>query len=263
MKKAALAAPLYISIAWCLIISYQLFTQTAVYSIVHFLTGSWPSADNFVITRLDSIVFIHAFAWIFVLSSVIPSIIIGKGRSILLQFFLCLTVAFVAVSAEDVLMFIMGANPASQIQSFSFWFQNPLIAGIYLCAPYILMLYLDIRSRKKARKEEQLQETESEQYSEEVILVEQEIVENVDIQEVDQQSRMSHPRYKEKMHFLFGASAACFFLGIITFLLGDIISSAFLTTTYRFGYFAIFLILGVILLGLGFYSADIQESPFS
>ena len=125
------------------------------------------------------------------------------------------------------------------------------------------MLYLDIRSRKKARKEEQLQETESEQHSEEVILVEQEIGETADIHEVDQQSRMAQPRHKEKMRFLFGASAACFFLGIITFLLGDIISSAFLRATYRIGYFAVFLILGVILLGLGFYSTDIQERSFS
>jgi hypothetical protein len=197
------------------------------------------------------------------LSSVIPSIILGKGRSILLQFFLCLTVAFVAVSAEDVLMFMMGANPISQIQSLSYWFQNPLIAGIYLCAPYVFMLYLDIHSRKKAGKEEQFQEAESDQHSEEVILVEEEIDESVNIQEVEQQSRMSQPRHKEKMRFLFGASVACFFLGIITFLLGDIISSVFLTKSYKFGYFAIFLILGFILLGLGFYSTDLQERSFS
>jgi hypothetical protein len=36
-------------------------------------------------------------------------------------------------------------------------FHNPFIATGYLLIPYILMLIIDIRSRKKRKKEEQLQ----------------------------------------------------------------------------------------------------------
>jgi hypothetical protein len=67
-------APLYISVAWTLMISYQLFTQTAVVTVVTSISTFWPSAISaWLYARVETIVFIHAFAWIFVLSSVIPS----------------------------------------------------------------------------------------------------------------------------------------------------------------------------------------------
>ena len=94
---AMLMVPLYISVAWRLIITYQLFTQTAVYSFTDYLGNVLPSLGGLLNTRIDTVVFIHTFAWIFVLASVVPSIILGKGRSILLQFFLCLTLTFVAI----------------------------------------------------------------------------------------------------------------------------------------------------------------------
>ncbi len=263
MGKAAFTAPLYISIAWSLIISYQLFTQTAVYSIVHFLTGVWPSADSFAILRLDTIVFIHAFAWIFVLSSVIPSIILGKGRSVLLQFFLCLTVAFVAVSIEDIIRYAVGSNPTTQVQTFSGWFQNPIIAGVYLSVPYILMLYIDIRSRRNAGKVEPVEEVEREPLIKEAESTGQKTSDAVAIYEVDKKDKICQNKRGEKMHFLFGASAVCFFLGTITFLLGDMISTTILDPSYRFVFVIIFLILGLILLSLGFYSTKMEEQLFS
>ena len=160
LGKAALTAPLYISIAWSLIISYQVFTLTAVYSIVRFFSGVWPSVGAFIIPRISMVTFIHAFAWIFVLSSVIPVIILGKTRSVLLQFFLCLTVTLVAVSIEDILTHLMGTAPAAQMQSLSMWFQNPLVAGLYLSVPYVLMLYLDLRTRKKKPEQETVETVE-------------------------------------------------------------------------------------------------------
>ena len=96
-------------------------------------------------------VFIHAFAWIFVLSSVIPSVILGKGRSVLVQFFLCLTLVLVATLVEDALKVMM--EPIYQLGSVLTWLRNPILAGVYLSVPYLFMLYLDIRSRKKSKDE--------------------------------------------------------------------------------------------------------------
>jgi len=110
------------------------------------------------------VVFIHAFAWIFVLSSVIPSVILGKGRSVLVQFFLCLTLVLVATLVEDALKLMMERQPIYQLGSVSTWLQNPILAGAYLSIPYLFMLYLDIRSKKKSKDEsmvKQLDDTDS------------------------------------------------------------------------------------------------------
>ncbi|MCK4223292.1 hypothetical protein KAX01_03255 [Candidatus Bathyarchaeota archaeon] len=199
MGKVAITAPLYISVAWSLIVSYQLFTQTAVYSVVSFLDSFWGSASQLLIPRIATIVFIHAFAWIFVLSSVIPSILLGKSRSVLLQFFLCLTLTLVATSVEGMLMFMMGNSPVIQVEALSPLFQNPILAGIYLSVPYILMLYLDIHSRRSGKTEAEKSETtvlddvavdEEDVASEEEVLlveddvlIEEEIVYNAEIEE--------------------------------------------------------------------------------
>jgi hypothetical protein len=179
MVKGAITAPLYISVAWSLIVSYQLFTQTAVNSIVYALNNHWFSVGQLLTTRVDTIVFIHAFAWIFVLSSVIPSVILGRSRSVLLQFFLCLTLTFVATSVKDVLQFSVGANPALQLESFASLFQNPILAGLYLSVPYVFMLYLDIRTRRADRKEETEEETEKS----EAVEVEEVLIDDYDEEE--------------------------------------------------------------------------------
>lgn len=153
MGKAAIAAPLYLSFAWSLMISYQLFTQTAVTTVTGYINMLWPSIGTWLSSRIDTIIFIYAFAWVFVLSSVIPSVILGKGRSVLIQFLVCLTLTFVAFVIQDALT-AYAAKPIEQLFSLAVVFQNPIIAVSYLLMPYILMLMLDIRSRRKQKKEE-------------------------------------------------------------------------------------------------------------
>lgn len=230
-----------------MIISYQLFTQTAVHSIVTFLAGVWPSIGELLVSNVHIIVFIHAFAWIFVLSSVIPSIILGK-RSVLLQFLLVLTITLVAMFLENVL--------ARQMQNLFVWFQNPLVAGSFLSAPYLFMLYLDLHSRKKTKIEESMQETVTE-YLEEPIPTEvpsTQIDDNTTISPnsvTDMQEDKVCPNKPEKrLNFLHGASVVCFLLAFFTLWFGG----TFLNTAFILFYAAFFIALGVILLRLGFYS---------
>jgi len=105
LGKSALVTPLYISVAWIMLVSYQLFTQKAVDSVVHIIAAFWPSIGRWMIAHMGVTVFMHAFAWVFVLSSLIPSVILGKERSTLIQFLVCLTSAFVAVSFTDIFPF--------------------------------------------------------------------------------------------------------------------------------------------------------------
>jgi len=156
LGKAALVTPLYISVAWTLMVSYQLFTQTAVTTVTENIKEFWPSIGTWLVTRMDMLVFIHAFAWVFLLSSAIPSVILGKGRGVLVQFFVCLTLTFSAFIVQDILI-TYGGGLFDQIFSLSVLFRNPFLATGYLAMPYVLMLAFDVHSRRKQKKKEKIE----------------------------------------------------------------------------------------------------------
>jgi hypothetical protein len=156
LGKAALATPLYISFAWILMVSYQLFTQTAVKTVVVHIGIFWPSVSAWLTSRMDMIVFIYAFAWVFLLSSAVPSVILGKERGVLAQFFVCLIITFVAFVVQDIISTYRG-GPIDELFRLTALFHNPFLAVGYLLTPYILMLVLDIRSKRKRAEEETLE----------------------------------------------------------------------------------------------------------
>jgi hypothetical protein len=159
LGKAAVAAPLYISVAWTLMVSYQLFTQTAVSTVITRLEMLWPALSVWLHSRMDLLIFIYAFAWVFLLSSVIPSIILGKERSVLAQFFVCLTLTFLAFIVQDAFA-VYGGKPFEQFFNIgTILLYNPFFAGIYLLMPYVLMLVIDVRARRKRIKREKSEET--------------------------------------------------------------------------------------------------------
>ena len=92
---------MYLSVAWTLMTSYQFFTATTVESVTAFINVYLPTAGAWMAARLDMIVFIHSFAWIFLLSSVIPALLLGKERGVLVQFGVCLTLAFLTFIVKD------------------------------------------------------------------------------------------------------------------------------------------------------------------
>lgn len=147
MGKSVYITPLYLSVAWALMISYQLFTQTAVTTVVESLKASWPSVGSWLFSRLDMIVFVCAFAWVFVLSSVVPPLILGKNRSVLIQFLVVLILTFVSFIIQDGLISVFNGETIAQIFNLASYFRNLFVAVGYLLLPYIIMLALDIRSR--------------------------------------------------------------------------------------------------------------------
>lgn len=106
-----------------------------------------PSIGAWLASRLDMIVFIHSFAWIFLLSSAIPSVILGKERSVLVQFGACLVLTFSAFLIQDALADSNGT--LDQILGLAPIFQNPLLAVAYLSLPYLLMIGFDISGKHK------------------------------------------------------------------------------------------------------------------
>jgi hypothetical protein len=160
LVKAALATPAYLSVAWALMVSYQIFTQTAVRTVVDTVAVYFPLLGDWLILRIDMIVFIYAFAWVFVLSSIIPSLILGKERSVFVQFIVCLALTLTGFVLIDVLnkTAIIDLTTPEAIMSIPYMglFTNLFFAAFYLAIPYILMLTIDYRSKKK-RKDAQTQ----------------------------------------------------------------------------------------------------------
>lgn len=137
-------------------ISYQMFTQAAVVTVIESIYRIWPSTTTaWLASRMEIMIFIHAFAWVFVLSSAIPSVLLKKTNSVLIQFFACLILALIPIWVKDNLHLYTDSQLVDQIFSMSGLFNNPLFAASFLLAPYIFMLSLDIHSRLKERREEE------------------------------------------------------------------------------------------------------------
>jgi len=161
MAKLIWATPVYLSVAWALMISYQLFTETAVTTIVSNLDLVFPTVGAWLLSRVDMIVVINAFAWVFVLSSVIPSVILGKERSILVQFFVCLILTVVSFVILDAIQTV-GGPLLEQLQGAAFLFNNILFAVVYLLLPYIAMFAIDWQLKKRQKTLKTLEEVNRE-----------------------------------------------------------------------------------------------------
>lgn len=155
MGKAAFT-PLYIAVAWTLMIGYQLFTQTAVATVVNSIFKFWPSITSaWLVSRIHIMIFIHAFAWVFVLSSVIPSVLLKKKDSVLIQFVACLMLALIPIWVKDNLHLYTGSQVVDQIFSLSGLFNNPFFATVFLLVPYIFMFALDYHTKVQAQRQKE------------------------------------------------------------------------------------------------------------
>jgi hypothetical protein len=151
--RAALLTPLYISASWVLTVSYQLFTDTAVRTVAANVAMLSPAAATWISANIETIVFVYAFTWIFVLSSVIPTILLGKGKGVLVQYVVCLVIAFLALSVQSLLIAHGGAQ-IQQLFSSETFLNNPILAGLYLMIPYTVMIAIDAHARRKRKEQE-------------------------------------------------------------------------------------------------------------
>lgn len=146
--KAGLVAPLYLSVSWTLTFSYQLLTINAVNSIKEFLKVSWPIAGTWLESNVGMLVFIYTFTWIFVLSSVFPQVVLGKHRSVIVQYAFVLVLTLLAFYAAEIVDALSGIHINEVLQANNV-LANPLLAGAYLLVPYVFMIGIDLRSRRQ------------------------------------------------------------------------------------------------------------------
>ncbi len=159
--KAGLIAPLYLSVSWVLTVSYQLFTDTAVRAVASSINVWSPAAGAWITSNVETIVFVYAFTWIFVLSSVIPSVILGKERGVLAQYIVVLALTLIAFYMADILQAFVGIQ-ISDILNTAALLTNPILAVFYLSVPYLFMIGLDTRSRRALRGKKQFEKVVNE-----------------------------------------------------------------------------------------------------
>ena len=146
MVRSSFLAPLYVSSSWMLIITHQVFTETAISTIIEKFQTPLSAFGAFPWLSIDVLVFIYSFAWIFVLSSVIPSIILGKERGVLFQFLVVLAITFVSSYVPNIIgrIKIIQVNELFELSKI---FQDHVFATIYLLLPFILMVIIDLHGR--------------------------------------------------------------------------------------------------------------------
>lgn len=78
----------------------------------------------------------------------------------LIQFFPCLTLTFVSLLIRDTLIAYGMGGTLEQLFGLAVFLNNPFIAVAYLSMPYVLMIAIDIRYRRKIKKEKSIRKSD-------------------------------------------------------------------------------------------------------
>jgi len=144
-RSIALKA-VYLVLTWVLMVSYQIFTQSALTTVTSSLGVSIPVLASWINSKADLTIFICSFAWMFVLSSLISIFMFGKERRLTIQFLVSLALTLTG-SALLGLLHLVGldlSDPSVLSQPFTLLFSNLFFAFFYLALPFIFMLAVDL-----------------------------------------------------------------------------------------------------------------------
>ena len=154
MARSIGVTSVYLITVWLLMFSYQVFTQTALTTVISSFRVSAPLA-SWLTSRIDLAAFVVSFAWMFVLSSIISNLIFGKEKRLFIQFFISLaltvtsTILFEALKGNGLDL----TNPNTVFYNiYTQVFSNAFFAFFYLCLPFIFMLFIDVRTIIKKKR---------------------------------------------------------------------------------------------------------------
>ena len=135
----------YLALAWVLMVSYQIFTQT-VYTSTLSVEGSIPALASLINSKADLTIFICSIAWMFVLSSLISILMFGRERRRTIQFIVssALTLTGSALLGLPHIAGLDLSNPSVLSQPFTLSFSNVFFAFFYLTLPFIFMVAVDL-----------------------------------------------------------------------------------------------------------------------
>lgn len=151
MARGIVVTSVCLAVAWVLIVSYQIFTKTALTTIISFFQVSAPLIASWLNSNIAVGIFLFSFAWMFVLSSVITNFIVGRDKRIFIQFLVSLGLtAISSVLLGVVKNFGLNLSDPNLPHAYSQLFGNAFFAFFYLSLPFIFMLAIDFhRSRRE------------------------------------------------------------------------------------------------------------------
>ena len=146
MARPIVLKALYLVLAWVLMVSYQIFTQSALKTVAASLDGIVPPLASLLNSNSTTAVFICSFAWMFVLSALVSIIMFGRERRLTIQFMVSLGLTLTGSALLGVLNLagLDFSNPNTLSQPFTLLFSNVFFAFFYLALPFIFMLLVDL-----------------------------------------------------------------------------------------------------------------------
>ncbi len=135
-------------------VSYQIFTQTALTTLASSFAPLSPTLASAINMNSSVVVFVCGFAWMFVLSAVVSTLMFGKEKRLTIQFLVSLALT---LTGSVLLGLLTSAgldlgNPNVLSQPFTQLFGNVYFAFFYLALPFIFMVAIDLRVLKKKNK---------------------------------------------------------------------------------------------------------------
>lgn len=149
MVRGIVVTSVFLGVAWLLMLTYQIFTKTALTTMAFTLQGSTPFLSSSLNSNIAVAAFVCSFAWMFVLSSVISGLIFGKQKRIFIQFLigLALTVTASAIFDGFKTIGLDLSNPNTLLSNpYARVFSNAIFSFLFLCLPFIFMIIVDLRS---------------------------------------------------------------------------------------------------------------------
>ena len=146
MARPIVLKALYLVLAWVLMVSYQIFTQSALKTVAASLDGIILPLASLLNSNSATAVFICSFAWMFVLSALVSIIMFGRERRLTIQFMVSsgLTLTGSALLGVLNLAGLDFSNPNTLSQPFTLLFSNVFFAFFYLALPFIFMVLVDL-----------------------------------------------------------------------------------------------------------------------
>ncbi len=146
MAKSIPRKIIFLILAWVLIVSYQIFTKSALSTFTSSLSDSAPIVASWINSNANAAIFVCSFAWMFVLSALISIIMFGKERRLTIQFIVSLALTLTG-SALLGLLNLAGvdlSNPNVISSPATLLFRNVFFAFFYLALPFIFMVAVDL-----------------------------------------------------------------------------------------------------------------------
>ena len=155
LAKGIWVTAVFLVAAWVLMLSYQVFTKTALTALATSLKGSASLLASALSSNISLAVFVCSFAWMFVLSSVISNLIFGKQKRIFIQFLISLALTVTAAALFDAFQWAGWdlSNPKTLLSNrYAQVFSNAWFSALYLSLPFAFMIAIDLRSMWKEQK---------------------------------------------------------------------------------------------------------------